>query len=67
MNLYRITFDLSDVALGLLVDVSFTAPAKISDDELERLGRSKLFERLGKLPDPMFWDAEEIVDLGERN
>lgn len=67
MNLYRITFDLSDLGVGVLVDVSFIAPTKISDDELERLGRSKLFERLANLPNSKNWAVEEIADLGERN
>lgn len=67
MNLYRMTFDLSETGLGVLVDVSFIAPAKISDDELERLGRSKLWERLATLPDSKDWAVEEIADLGERD
>lgn len=67
MNLYRITFDWSDLGLGVLVDVSFIAPANSTDDELEQLGRVKLAERLATLPDVRIWAVEEIADLGERN
>ncbi len=64
-NLWRISFDLSTVGTGFIVDVSFQAPHDTTSDDLQALASVRLCDRFGALIDPASLSADEIVDLGE--
>jgi hypothetical protein len=60
MALFRITLDYSIESVGILVDVSFTAPENTPDLELEELARTYAEQNINRTINPYI---SEIVLL----